>query len=353
MDSNRGADSARFGRRSVLLFSTFGLAIDYLVMALAPNLALLFVGRMLSGVTAATVFAARAYVVDISPPAERARNSARILAATNIGIVAGPAIGGAVGAFDARAPFWVAAALALINGGFVWVMLPESLPRDRRKPFRWASANLLGSATILFGRARMAGLAATLFICEIGQVSFLSVFQYYTHFRFHWNAPEIGLFLTGMGFLGIFVQTVLSGFSVERWGERGAVLVGLVLCAVGFATQGLASQVWLFWVGALVMIVGSINMASMASLMAQRVNADEQGRLQSAAMLSLSATSLVGPTLFATVFAWSIGGGSWLHLPGLTFLLGSGAYVIALSVAYFTAHPIASSPAGENPLLAP
>lgn len=337
-----GALSDRFGRRPVLLVSMFGLAFDYLIMAVAPNIAWLFVGRLISGITAASGSAAGAYVADVSTPENRARNFGRFMAAANAGIVLGPALGGLVGAWDPRAPFWAAAALAFANGLFGIFVMPESLSKDRRAPFRWASAHLLGSATMLFGRAGLAGLATMLFIFQFAQMAFNSVFQFYTHYRFNWGAKELGFLLVVLGFGSMIVQSMLAGVAAKRLGERGAVMVGLALGAVGFGLMGFATHVALFWVGAMFLPASGICMASIQSLMTQRVGVDEQGRLQGASSLAMSGTALVGPIIFSAVFAWSIGSGQWLHLPGLSILIGSAVLVVALIVAYFVAHPAAN-----------
>jgi DHA1 family tetracycline resistance protein-like MFS transporter len=351
-----GALSDRFGRRPVVLVSMFGLAFDYLIMALAPSIAWLFVGRLISGITAASGSAAGAYVADVSTAENRARNFGRFMAAANVGIVLGPLLAAVVGQWNPRAPFWVAAALAFINGAVGLFVMPESLSRERRAPFRWASAHLFGSASMLFGRVGLAGLAAMLFIFQFAQMSFNSVFQFYTHYRFNWGIRQLGLLLTVLGFGSMIVQGMLAGAAAKRLGERGAVLLGLSLGSIGFALMGLAPQVWLFWFGSLFLIGSGICTASIQSLMTQRVGANEQGRLQGAASLSMSGTALVGPVIFSSVFAWSIGGGKWLHLPGLSILIGAAVLVIAVIVAFFVAHPAETpSPAAlsHEALIAP
>jgi DHA1 family tetracycline resistance protein-like MFS transporter len=271
------------------------------------------------------------------------------MAAANVGIVLGPLLAAVVGQWNPRAPFWVAAALAFINGAVGFFVMPESLSHERRAPFRWASAHLFGSASMLFGRAGLAGLAAMLFIFQFAQMSFNSVFQFYTHYRFNWGIRELGVLLTVLGFGSMIVQGMLAGAAAKRLGERGAVLLGLSLGSIGFALMGLASQVWLFWFGSLFLIGSGICMASIQSLMTQRVGVNEQGRLQGAASLSMSGTALVGPVIFSSVFAWSIGGGKWLHLPGLSILIGAAVLVIAVIVAFFVAHPTETpSPAAPN-----
>ncbi len=340
-----GALSDRFGRRPVLLVSMFGLALDYLIMALAPSIAWLFVGRLIAGITSASSSAAGAYVADVSTPQNRARNFGRFMAAANAGIVLGPALGGFVGQFDPRAPFWVAAGLALANGFYGLLVLPESLSRERRAPFRWASAHALGALSLLASKPGLLGLAAMVFLNQFAAMSFNSIFQFYTHFRFGWGPKDIGLFLMALGFGSMIVQSFGAGAAAARLGERGAVLVGLALGAAGFAVMGLASQVAIFWAGAAILIVSGISGPSAQSLMTDRVEVDEQGRLQGALTIFLGATALIGPVLFTNAFAWSIGGGRSLGLPGLSILIGSGLIVCALAVAFVYARPAGPAPA--------
>lgn len=337
-----GALSDRFGRRPVLLVSMFGLAFDYVIMALAPNIAWLFVGRVISGITAASGAAAGAYVADVSTPDNRARNFGRFNAAANAGIVLGPALGGFgafVGIHDPRAPFWVAAGLALINGVYGLLVLPESLTPERRAPFRWASANAVGAVRMLLGKPGLLGLAGILFLSQFAGMSFNSVFQFYTHYRFGWGPAEIATLLMVLGGGSIFVQSLASGFAARRLGERGAVLLGLALGLVGYLFLGFAPVVAYFWVGAGFIILSGVYGPSAMSMMSHRVGVDEQGRLQGALSIFLGLTGLLGPVIFTNTFAFAIGPGKGLHVPGLSLVLGAVLLLGALGMAYVYARP--------------
>ena len=326
-----GAISDRFGRRPVLLVSMFGLAFDYVIMALAPNLVWLFVGRIISGITAASGSAAGAYVADVSEPEDLSRNFGRFQAAANAGIVLGPAIGGLVGALDPRAPFWLAAALALANGLYGWFAVPESLAEERRAPFRWASANAIGSIRLLLAHRGLFGLAAIIFLVQFASMSFNSIFQFYTHHRFGWGPRDIGVLLMALGFGNMLVQSAGAGAASRMLGDRGAVITGLVISVLGFLALGLAPTVALFWGGAMLLCFSGISGPANMSLMTKRVGVDEQGRLQGALSIFLGMTGLVGPVLFTNIFAWSIGPGAGLHLAGLPILVGAGLMVLALA----------------------
>ena len=233
--------SDRFGRRPVLLVSMFGLAFDYLVMALAPNIAWLFVGRVISGITASSGSAAGAYVADVSTPENRARNFGRFQAAANAGILLGPALGGFVGALDPRAPFWIASALAFANALYGLFVVPESLSHERRAPFHWRRANPIGAVGLLISRKGLLGMAMILFIAQFAGSSFNSVFQFYTHYRYGWGPAQIAVLLMVLSGSGIVMQSVVAGWATARIGERRSVILGMAVNATGFACIGLAA----------------------------------------------------------------------------------------------------------------
>jgi DHA1 family tetracycline resistance protein-like MFS transporter len=339
-----GSLSDRFGRRPVLLVSMFGLALDYVIMALAPSLAWLFVGRIISGMTSASSSAAGAYVADVSTEENRARNFGRFQAAASTGILLGPALGGFVGHFDPRAPFWVAAVLAFGNGLFGFFVVPESLSRERRMPFHWKRANPVGAFRML-GRPLLIGLAFLPFLNQFAGMSFNSVFQFYTHYRFGWGPADIGVLLMVLGGGNIVVQSFLSGEAARRLTERGAILLGLALSAIGFTFLALAPTLPLFWFGMALCIAGGIAFPSIQSLMSKRVGPDEQGQLQGALTIFLGITGFIGPLIFTNTFAWSIGDGRWLGIPGLAILLGGGMIAAAFVVALFVARPLAKAEA--------
>jgi DHA1 family tetracycline resistance protein-like MFS transporter len=165
-----GSLSDRYGRRPLILLSNFGLGLDYVLMALAPSLIWLFIGRVISGITSASISTAFAYVADITPPERRASVFGKIGAAFGAGFVLGPAIGGLLGGLDPRLPFWVAAALSLLNALYGLLILPESLPRERRSQFHWKSANPVGALKLLRSNRVLAGLAVVNFIAQLAHV---------------------------------------------------------------------------------------------------------------------------------------------------------------------------------------
>jgi len=328
-----GSLSDRFGRRPVLLVSIFGLGCDYIVMAVAPNLAWLFFGRLVSGITSASIATASAYIADISPPEKRAQNFGVIGAAFGIGLVLGPLVGGLLGGINPRVPFWGAAALALINWCFGLIVLPESLPKNRRSDFSWKKANPIGSLRLLAAHPGLLGMAAVFFLFMMSYQALEQIFVLYTGYRFHWGIRDVGLFLGGTGIAQILVQTTLVRPVVKKAGERGAMLIGLTCGALAFAFYGLGSTSFLVCCGLpLFALMGLVQPANQA-LMSRRVAPTEQGRLQGATSGLMSLTALIGPSLYTTVFAWAITDGANLHLPGLGVLVASGFVLLSLALA--------------------
>jgi DHA1 family tetracycline resistance protein-like MFS transporter len=339
-----GSLSDRFGRRPVLLISIFGLGCDYVIMALAPNLSVLYIGRLISGITAASFGTAGAYIADITPPEKRAQNFGLIGAAFGVGFVIGPALAGLLGGFNPRLPFWFAAGLALVNWLFGLFVLPESLPKDRRAPFSWKKANPVGSLQLLAAHPGMLGMAAMFFLYMLAHQSLQQIFVLFTGYRFGWGIRDVGLFLGATGVASIVVQMVLVRPIVQALGERRTMLAGLVCGVMGFAIYALAPTPLLFWCGLPVFAMIGLVQPTSQSLMSRRVPGNEQGRLQGAMSGIQSITGLIGPTLYTTVFAWAITGGKPLDVPGLGILLAAGLTVLALLLAVRYARAPSTAP---------
>ena len=328
-----GALSDRFGRRPVVLLSNFGLALDYVLMALAPSLSWLFIGRIISGITSASVSTAFAYIADVTPPERRAAMFGKIGVAFGAGFILGPAIGGLLGGLDPRLPFWVAAALSFANTLYGLLILPESLPRERRSPFRWKSANPFGALHLLRSDRVLAGLSVANFIAQLAHVVLPSTFVLYATYRYGWDTKTVGLTLAAVGICSMAVQGTTIGPIVRRFGERRALLLGLGCGAAGFLIFGAAPNGALFWVGIPVMALWGVAGAASQALMTQLVAPDQQGQLQGATSSVQSVSQLVGPFLFTLTFAYFIGAQAPVRLPGAPFLLASALLVLSLLIA--------------------
>lgn len=331
-----GALSDRFGRRPVVLLSNFGLAADYVLMALAPSLFWLFIGRVISGITSASISTAFAYIADVTPPERRAAVFGRIGAAFGAGFVFGPALGGLLGDIDPRLPFWAAAALSFANAIYGLLVLPESLSPEKRAPFRWRSANPIGALNLLRSNAVLAGLSMVNFIAQVAHVVLPSTYVLYATYRYGWDSKTVGLTLAMVGMCAMVVQGLAIGPIVRVLGERKALLLGLSCGAIGFVIFGSAPTGPLSWLGIPVMSLWGVSGAAIQSLMTRLVAADQQGQLQGATSSVQSVSQLVGPFLFTLTFAYFIGGSAPLHLPGAPFLLAAALMVVSVAIALRT-----------------
>ncbi|MGY4309189.1 DHA1 family tetracycline resistance protein-like MFS transporter [Bradyrhizobium sp. USDA 4369] len=331
-----GSLSDRFGRRPVILLSNFGLAADYVLMALAPSLVWLFIGRLISGITSASISTAFAYIADLTPPERRAAIFGRVGAAFGAGFVLGPATGGLLGDIDPRLPFWAAAGLSFANAVYGLLVLPESLGHERRSPFRWRTANPLGALQLLRSDRMLAGLATVNFITQLAHVVLPSTFVLYATYRYGWDTRTVGLTLAIVGVCAMVVQGGAVGWIVRSLGERGALLLGLCSGTLGFLIFGLAPTGMLSWLGIPAMALWGVSGAAIQALMTRLVPADRQGQLQGATSSVQSMAQLAGPFLFTLTFAYFIGAAAPVHLPGAPFLLASMLLVVALVIALRT-----------------
>lgn len=331
-----GALSDRFGRRPVVLLSNFGLAADYVLMALAPSLVWLFIGRVVSGITSASISTAFAYIADVTPPERRAAVFGRIGAAFGAGFILGPALGGLLGDIDPRLPFWASAALSFANALYGLFVLPESLAPDKRAPFRWKSANPVGALRLLRSNAALAALSVVNFISQVAHVVLPSTFVLYATYRYGWDSKTVGLTLAMVGICAMVVQGLAIGPIVRLLGERNALVMGLCCGALGFVILGAAPTGPLSWLGIPVLSLWGISGAAMQSLMTRLVAPDQQGQLQGAAASVQSVSQLVGPFLFTLTFSYFIGASAPWHLPGAPFLLAAVLMVVCVMIAMRT-----------------
>jgi DHA1 family tetracycline resistance protein-like MFS transporter len=336
-----GVVSDRYGRRPVILISCLGMGLDYIFMALAPSLTLLFIGRVISGITSATIGTGFAYIADVTPEWDRARAFGLVGVAFGVGFVAGPALGGLLASVEPRLPFWVAAAASLINAGFGWFVLPESLPRERRMAFEWKRANPVGAFHLLARHRELLGLATVNFLGQLAHQVLPAVTVLYMAYRYGWGETEVGLTLALVGICSAVVQGALVGPVVARLGERTTVLLGLACGGAGMAIYGLAPSGALFLIGAPVMSLWGLAGPAMMGLMSRMVSTSEQGQLQGANTSLTSVSGLVGPGLFAAAFSLLLE-----PLPGAAFDLAALILLAALAVAWWATRP---TPAGGPP----
>jgi MFS transporter, DHA1 family, tetracycline resistance protein len=318
-----GSLSDRFGRRPVILISTAGLAIDWALMALAPNLWWLAIGRLIGGMTSSSFTAIYAYMADITEPEQRARAYGLVGAAFSLGFVAGPALGGMLGHFGPRVPFWCAAVLSGLAFLYGWLILPESLPPDRRASFAWSRANPLGSLRLLRSHPELSGLAVVTLLLYFAHHVFSAVYVLYAQHRYGLGPFEVGLALALAGALDMVVQGWAVGHVVKRLGDRRTMVLGLAGGTIGLFAIGAAPTPELFVAALFPNALWGLAMPTLLSLMTQRVSDTEQGQLQGANNSVASIAGVVSPLFFGWVYSVSI------SLPGISFYMA--AVILALA----------------------
>jgi DHA1 family tetracycline resistance protein-like MFS transporter len=315
--------SDRFGRRPVLLFAIGALGVDYVIMGLAPTLGWLFLGRAISGMAGASFTPAYAYVADISPRERRAQNFGVISAMFGLGFIIGPALGGLLGHFGPRAPFFAAAALSLLNFGYGSFVLPESLAPERRRPFDWKRANPFGTFRQMKRHPVVLGLLGALFLWMVGHQVFPSTWSFYTKLRFGWSEAMIGASLALVGAIMVTSQMVLLRRIVPRLGERKAALLGVTMAAIGYAGFASATAGWMMFAWLATWFFGAIVFPVTNALMSHRIAPEAQGELQGAVAGLASLAAIVGPLLMTQLFGRFTAPDAPAQVPGAAFLAAS------------------------------
>ncbi|CUJ87280.1 Tetracycline resistance protein, class C [Shimia thalassica] len=326
--------SDRFGRRPVLLISLVVMALDYVVMAVAGSIWLLFAGRIVGGITAATHSTASAYMADISAPDEKARNFGLIGAAFGVGFVFGPALGGLLAEFGTRAPFWGAAVLAAMNAALGWYVLKETVTDKIRRPFNWRRANPLGALLAVTKLPGLASLLLVFFCYQVATAVYPAIWSYFTTERFGWSPGMIGVSLAAFGLGFAIVQGGLVAPSIKRFGHRGTVALGLAIEVVTLCFLGVVN-----W-GALVLAavpfaaLGALGMPALQGIMSRRVADDAQGELQGVLTSLMSLATIMSPLIMTQTFAYFSRPDATIYMPGAPFLLSAALLICGLVVFF-------------------
>jgi MFS transporter, DHA1 family, tetracycline resistance protein len=329
-----GALSDRFGRRPVILVSLFGLGIDFLIQGFAPSISWLFLGRVLAGIMGANFTTANAYIADVSTDETRARNFGFVGMMFGLGFTIGPALGGFLGDYSLRLPFFAAAGLALVNWLYGYFVLPESLPIDKRSPFSLRNANPFATLRRIRMYPMVAGLAAVFACKSLAQRGLENVWVLYTGFRYDWDASMNGWALGLVGIMAVIVQGGLVRPTVRRLGERRTVLIGTFVGAFSFLGYGLASQGWMI-PGIIVLgAFSGVSGPAIQSLVTSSVDDTEQGKIQGALTSLTSLTNIVAPILFNTLlFSYFISDEAPVQVPGAPFFVGFVLLIVSILIA--------------------
>lgn len=328
-----GSLSDRFGRRKVILIALAGSSIDYVLMAWAPSLAWLFLARMISGVTGGVLATANAYVADVTAPENRAHAYGLIGAAFGLGFVIGPLLGGWLGHYDLRLPFWGAAICAGCNWLYGFFVLPESLAPENRREFSWKRANPVGSLMALKRFPAVLGLAEAYFMLALAQQMLFSIWALYTGHRYHWGPREVGFSLTVVGIMSAVVQAGLAKRIIGRLGDTRGVVVGLVLSILAQTLYGLAPQGWMIYAIIIVGAFAGIAGPAMQSYITKHVPPNEQGAVQGIYAGLMSFAGIPAPLFSTWSFGWAIAHRDWIDLPGLPFFEAAAIVGLALVLA--------------------
>ncbi len=315
--------SDKYGRRPILLGSLLGFAIDYTFLAFAPTIWLLFIGRIIAGITGASFTTGAAYIADISPPEKRAQNFGIIGAAFGLGFIVGPVLGGILGQYSTKLPFLTAAGLALLNAIYGYFILPESLAKENRRKFEWKRANPIGSLRQLQKYPAISGLVASLTLIYIAAHAVQSTWTYFTMSTFHWSESTVGYSLGLVGVLSGLVQGLLIRVTIPKLGQKKSIVLGFALYTVALILFSMASQSWMMFAFLIPYCLGGIAGPALQGLISTQIPPNEQGELQGGLTSLMSVTSIIGPPLMTNLFAWFTSKNAPVYFPGAPFLMGA------------------------------
>ncbi len=329
-----GELSDQYGRRPVLLIALLGLGIDYAFHAFAPTIGWLFLGRVLAGITGASFTVANAYIADVSTPEKRGQNFGIIGAAFGLGFIIGPVIGGFFSKWGVQTPFLVASGLTLLNFCYGFIVLPESLPKDKRRRFNWKRANPIGALSHLKQYPLVIGLIFAMFLSYISGHAMQSTWTYYTMFKFDWDEQMNGYSLGLAGLLVGLTQAVLMKYILKWLGDKKTVVISFTLWATGFFLFGIATEGWMMFAFLFPYCLGSVGTPAIQGIITNQVPDNEQGELQGAVTSMIGLTSIIGPLLMTNAFYFFTKEDALFSLPGAPFYLaaiftGSGVLLAA------------------------
>ena len=326
--------SDKYGRRPVLLFSLFGFGLDYLLVAFAPTIWWLFVGRVIAGITGASFSTASAYIADISLPEKRAQNFGMIGAAFGLGFIIGPLIGGLLGSFGPRIPFFAAAGLSLANWLYGYFVLPESLPKENRRAFEWKKAIPGLSLKQLTKYPAISGLVISLTLVYIGAHAVQSTWSFYTIGKFQWTEQMVGYSLAFIGLMIALVQGGLIRYVIPKIGQEKSLYIGLFLYSLGVMLFAFAANTWMMFAFCVVYCLGGIAGPAIQGIISSHVPANEQGELQGSLTSLMSLTTIFGPLLMTSLYSFFTKPGAPVYFPGAPFLMGALLFIISSLLAY-------------------
>jgi DHA1 family tetracycline resistance protein-like MFS transporter len=328
--------SDKFGRRPIILISLFAFSMDYLLLAFAPTITWIFIGRIIAGVSGASITTASAYIADVSTPENRAKNFGMIGAAFGLGFIIGPVIGGLLGQFGSRVPFYAAAVLCLLNFLYGYFILPESLSKDNRREFSLKRANPIGAFLNLKKHPQLIGLVVSIFLLYTASHAVQSNWSYFTIYKFHWDEKMVGISLGVIGLLVGIVQGVLIRWINPKLGNEKSIYVGMALYTVGMFLFATATESWMMFAFLIPYCLGGIAGPAMQAVISTQVPANEQGEIQGTLSSLMSASAIVGPPMMSTVFYYFTHKDAPFQFAGAHFVLGGALMFLSTIIAYYS-----------------
>ncbi|MCP9292697.1 TCR/Tet family MFS transporter [Gracilimonas sediminicola] len=325
-----GGLSDRFGRRPVLLFSLLGFGLDYILLGFAPTIVWLFIGRFLSGITGASYTTASAYIADISPPERRSQDFGLIGAAFGLGFIIGPSVGGILGEYGARIPFFAAAGLVLVNMIYGYFVLPESLSKENRRPFDWTRANPFGALKQVKKFPKIASLVGVFFLVYVANHATQSTWTYFTMEKFSWSEMTVGLSLGVVGLSVVAVQGGLIKVAIPKLGNNRTVYFGLMMYVLGFLGFAFANEGWMMFAVIVPFCVGGLATPALQGIISNEVPQNAQGELQGALTSLISFSAIFGPPMMTNLFGYFTSDIAPFYFPGAPFFLGAVLVIAAI-----------------------
>lgn len=328
--------SDKFGRRPIILLSLFAFSMDYLLLAFAPTITWLFIGRIIAGISGASITTASAYIADVSTPENRAKNFGMIGAAFGLGFIIGPVIGGLLGQYGSRVPFYAAAVLCLLNFLYGYFILPESLSKDNRREFSLKRANPIGAFMNLRKYPKLIGLVVSIFLLYTASHAVHSNWSYFTMYKFNWDEKMVGISLGAIGLLVGIVQGGLIRVINPKLGNEKSIYVGMALYTVGMFLFATATESWMMFAFLIPYCLGGIAGPAMQAVISSQVPANEQGEIQGTLSSLMSASAIVGPPMMSTVFYYFTHKEAPFQFAGAPFVLGGILMFLSTIIAYFS-----------------
>ncbi len=329
--------SDRYGRRPVLLLSLLGFCINYLLMGLATSILWLFIGRLVAGITGASMTVAAAYTADISTPDRKAQNFGLLSAAFGIGFIIGPVLGGLLGQYGPRVPFFAAAVISFLNFAYGYLLVPESLKKENRRPFVLKNANPIGAFKHFAKYPLIKPLIVCIFLINVAAHAVQSTWSYYTMERYGWDERMVGI---SMGFIGVLLAVVQAGLLriiIPKLGLPKSIVIGFGLYVFAFPMMAFSYEPWMLFVASVPFVFAGIGGPAVQSFISNHTPDNEQGQIQGGITSIVSLTAIIGPPLMSNIFAFFTNHKHPTYFPGAPFLMASALCLVAtiIAIIYF------------------